>query len=233
MKHAQATNGYLCPVSVASQTISLVKREFLQEQRQKYAIFGMLLYVISTIFVSKFSFKVVEDIPVWNALFWTILLFSSVIGVARSFQQETRGRLLYLYFMVDPRALILAKMIYNVFLLLVLAITGFFFFTFLVGNPVSDYGLFLLTLFLGCTGLAIAFTMISAIASRAGNNFTLMSILGFPVIIPLLMVTVKLSKIAVDGVYSPTTTTYLLVLVMLNFLVAGLGYLLFPFLWRD
>lgn len=196
-------------------------------------MFGMLLYVVSTVFVSKFSFKVITEIPVWNALFWTILLFSSVIGVARSFQQETRGRLLYLYFLADPRAVILAKMIYNIVLMLALAAAGLFFFTFLVGNPIGDFSLFLLTLFLGCTGLAIAFTMISAIASRAGNNFTLMSILGFPVVLPLLMVTIKLSKIAVDGVYSPATMTYVLALIMLNILVAGLAYLLFPYLWRD
>lgn len=224
---------YLYTVSLWTQTVALVKREFLQEQRQKYAIFGMLLYVVSTIFVSKTSFKVIEEIPVWNALFWTILLFSSVIGVARSFQQESRGRLLYLYFFANPRAVVLAKMIYNIILMLVLALAGLFFFTFLIGNPIGNFPLFLLTLLLGISGLAIAFTMISAIASRAGNNFTLMSILGFPVVLPLLMVTIKLSKIAVDGVYSPATMTYVLALVMLNVLVTALAYLLFPYLWRD
>jgi heme exporter protein B len=82
-------------MSLGTQTWAMVRREFLQEQRQKYALFGVLLYVVSTVFVSKFGFKVIKDVPVWNALFWTILLFTSVIAVARSFQQETRGRLLY------------------------------------------------------------------------------------------------------------------------------------------
>ncbi len=220
-------------MSLWSQTTALIKREFLQEQRQKYALFGMLLYVVSTVFISKFSFKIITDVPVLNALFWTILLFSSVIGVARSFQQETRGRLLYLYFLANPKAVILSKMIYNIALMLLLGLAGFFIFTFLIGNPIQDFGLFLITLVLGCSGLAIAFTMISAIASRAGNNFTLMSILGFPVVIPLLMVTIKLSKIAVDGVYSTATWTYIAVLILLNILVTALAYILFPYLWRD
>lgn len=211
----------------------MVRREFLQEQRQKYALFGVLLYVVSTVFVSKFGFKVIKDVPVWNALFWTILLFTSVIAVARSFQQETRGRLLYLYFLVDPRAVILAKMLYNVILMNILAVAGYFFYGILVGNPVQDTGLFFATLFLGCTGLGIAFTMISAISSRAGNNFTLMSILGFPIVIPLLMLTIRLSKIAVDGAAIETPWSYIMALVMMNVLVTGLAYLLFPYLWRD
>jgi heme exporter protein B len=215
------------------QTTALIKREFLQEQRQKYALFGVLLYIVSTIFIGRFSFRVINDIPVWNALFWTILLFSSVIGVARSFNQETRGRLLYLYFMTDPRALLLAKTIYNIALMLVLGLAGYFFYAFLIGNPVQNIGLFLAVLALGCLGLAVAFTMIAAIASRAGNNFTLMSILGFPVIIPLLMLTIKLSKIAADGVYAPNTWTYFGILALMNVLVFALAWILFPYLWRD
>lgn len=216
-----------------TQTRALIKREFLQEQRQKYALFGVLLYIISTIFIGRFAFKVIKDVPVWNALFWTILLFSSVIGVARSFSQETRGRLLYLYFVADPRAILLAKTIYNVVLMLGLGLAGLMFYTFLIGNLVQNMAFFLAVLALGCSGLAIAFTMISAIASRAGNNFTLMSILGFPVIIPLLMLTIKLSKIAADGVYGPNTWTYFGILALMNVLVFGLAWILFPFLWRD
>jgi len=224
---------YLYPVSLWSQTSALVKREFLQEQRQKYALFGMLLYVVSTIFISKFSFKVIQTVPVWNSLFWTILLFSSVIGVARSFQQETRGRMLYLYFIADPRAVLLSKMFYNSILMIVLGLIGYAFYSFLIGDLVENHALFFLTLLLGCSGLAVAFTMISAIASRAGNNFTLMSILGFPVVLPLLLITIRLSKIAVDGTYSAGTSAYILALVMMNVIVTGLAYLLFPYLWRD
>lgn len=220
-------------MSLWSQTTALVKREFLQEQRQKYALFGVLLYVISTIFIGRFSFKVINDVPVWNALFWTILLFSTVIGVARSFQQETRGRMLYLYFMADPRAVLLSKTIYNIVLMLGLGTTGYLFYSLLIGNLVVNVPFFFSVLFLGCTGLAIAFTMIAAIASRAGNNFTLMSILGFPVIVPMLMLVIKLSKIAADGTYAPVMWTYFGVLALLNVVVLLLAWILFPYLWRD
>jgi heme exporter protein B len=220
-------------MSLLSQTASLIKREILLEQRQKYAFYGILLFVVSTVFVAKFSFKIVNDVPTWNALFWIILLFASVTGVARSFAQETKGRLLYLYTIADPRAIFLAKLVYNSILMVVLGFLGLLIFSFLVSYPVQNSGMFFITLFFGCTGLAAAFTMISAIASKAGNNFTLMAILGFPVVLPLLLAAIKLSKYAGDGLPWSVTSTYLGVLATLNVVVIALAYLLFPYLWRD
>jgi heme exporter protein B len=224
----------LAPMTLFSQTTALIRREILLEQRQKYALYGVLLYVISTVFVCKFSFRSINDIPTWNALFWIILLFASVTGVARSFAQESKGRLLYLYTIADPRAVFLAKLIYNIFLMTALGLAGLAIFSFLIGYPVANTGLFMLTLVLGCCGLASAFTMISAIAAKAGNNFALMAILGFPVVLPVLMCTIKLSRMAIDGMeLSGDGATYLGVLAAMNVTVITLAYLLFPYLWRD
>ena len=220
-------------MSLLSQTSSLIKREILLEQRQKYAFYGVLLFVVSTVFVAKFSFKVINDVATWNALFWIILLFASVTGVARSFSQETRGRLLYLYTIADPRSIFLAKLVYNIILMVILGFLGLIIFSFLISYPIQNSGMFFVALLLGCTGLASAFTMISAIASKAGNNFTLMSILGFPVVLPLLLSAIKLSKYAADGLPWSVTSTYFGVLAALNVVIIALAYLLFPYLWRD
>lgn len=215
------------------QIISLVKREILLEQRNKYAFWGLILFVVSTVFVAKFSFQVIRDIPVWNALFWIILLFAAVTGVARSFAQESRGRLLYLYTLADPRAVLLSKMIYNILLMVFLGFSGLFIFSFLVGYPIQNNILFFTSLLFGCTGLAVAFTMIAAIASKASNNFSLMAILGFPVVLPLLLASIKLSKYAADGLEWSGAFKYLGVLIALNLVISALAYMLFPYLWRD
>jgi heme exporter protein B len=238
-------------MSLLSQTTNLIKREILLEQRQKYALYGVLLYVISTVFVCKFSLLGKFDfhpkqikfgrldrfddllITTWNSIFWIILLFASVTAIARSFAQESRGRLLYLYTLASPKAVFLSKLFYNVLLMIFLGFTGLLFYSFFVGFPVVNAQLFFVTLLLGCTGLASAFTMISAIASKAGNNFTLMAILGFPVILPMLLVTIKLSREAVAGFGTDIGTTYTNILIALNVVVIALAYLLFPYLWRD
>jgi heme exporter protein B len=193
----------------------------------------VLLYVVATVFVSRFSFKVVRDVPTWNALFWIILLFASVIAVARSFAQESNGRLLYLYTLADPRAVLYSKLIYNTLLMILLGLTGLVVFAVVVNYPVADTPLFLLTLVLGCAGLAGTFTLISAIASKAGNNFALMSVLGFPVVLPMLLAIIRASKMAADGTGWDGASVYIGIIIALNVIVITLSGLLFPYLWRD
>lgn len=200
--------------------------------RNKYALGGILLYVVSTVFVSYLSFKQVINIPTWNALFWIILLFASINGVAKSFIGENRGRLLYLYTLVSPEAVILSKIIYNSLLLLLISGLCLFVYSLFIGNLVQDMPLFLLTLLLGSFGFSSLLTMVSAISSKTSNNFTLMAILSFPIMMPLLMVLLKLSKNAIDGL-ERWDLNYLMVLMFINVIIIALSYLLFRYLWRD
>ncbi len=210
----------------------LVAKEIRLEMRNKYALGGILLYVVSTIFVSYLSFKKIIDPATWNALFWIILLFASINGVAKSFINETRGRLLYLYTLVSPQAVILSKIIYNSLLLTVLSGLCLFVYTLFIGNIIQDLSLFLVTLLLGSFGFSSLLTMVSAIASKTSNNFTLMAILSFPIMIPLLIVLIKLSRNAIDGL-EHWDLNYLLILMFLNVIIILLSYLLFRYLWRD
>lgn len=75
--------------------------------------------------------------------------------------------------------------------------------------------------------------MVSAIASKAGNNTTLVAILGFPILIPLLITTIRFSKNAMDGLAWSVSTHYIILLAALNLLVVTLAYLLFPYLWKE
>lgn len=210
----------------------LIAKEIKLEMRNKYSLGGILLYVVSTVFVSYLSFKKIVTPSTWNALFWIILLFASINAIAKSFISETRGKLLYLYTLVSPQAVILSKIIYNSLLLTVLSALCLLVYSLFVGNLIQDYPLFLLTLLLGSFGFSSLLTMVSAIASKTSNNFTLMAILSFPIMIPLLMVLIKLSKNAIDGL-ERWDVNYLLVLVFINTIIIALSYLLFRYLWRD
>jgi len=75
-----------------NQIKQLIAKEMLLEWRQKYAFNGSILYVVSTVFVCYLSFKNIIDPPVWNALFWIIMLFVSVNAIAKSFIQENSAR---------------------------------------------------------------------------------------------------------------------------------------------
>lgn len=216
-----------------SDLIYLAGKEFRLEWRQKSALMGVLIYVVSTIFISYLSFRQIVDVPTWNALFWIIMMFAGVNAVARSFMQESQGLQFYYYTVLNPASVILAKILYNTLLLAAIALINFLFYALFLGNPVADVPAFLVALLLGSAGLAATLTLISAIASRAGNNPSLMAILSFPVLIPLLMTIMRFSKNAIDGLGWSVNGTYALALVALTVMVTTLGYLLFPYLWRD
>lgn len=218
------------------QIFYLIKKDLLLELRQKYAFFGILLYLVSTVFVCYLSLKLKAasiSALTWNAVFWIILLFASINAIAKSFIQESKGRNLYYYFLASPQAIILAKIIYNSFLMIGLSVTGFLIYSIVLDNPVQDNFIFFINIILGALGFASTFTLISAIASKAGNNGTLMAVLSIPIIIPLILLLMKVSKNAIDGLDAASSYDEIIMMIALNFMIVSLSYILFPYLWRS
>lgn len=214
---------------------TLIKKEMLIEWRQKYALNGIILYLAGSVFIAYLSFsstRGVVSIEAWNALFWIIILFTAVNAVAKSFLLEKEERILYYYSIASPGAIILSKIIYNSMLMIGLGALGILFYSAVFGNEVANHSLFLLNLALGSVGFAIIFTMISGIASKASNGGALMTILGFPVITPVLLVLIRLSSEAISGAMTNAGKD-LAVLAALNALAGAAAYLLFPYLWRS
>jgi len=214
------------------ETKQLIKNLLLIEWRERYALNGILLYVFSSIFTVSLSVKVL-NIPSWNAVFWVLILFSSINAIAKSFIAESKGKMLYFHGLILPEKLILAKSIYSAILNLILSFVALFFYSTILGNPIQNMGFYAIILTLASIGFAFTFTMISAIAQKSGNGNLLMPILSFPIIIPFLLLLIKSSKKAMDGVDVSLIYTDLLMLVAMNILVAALAYILFPFLWKE
>lgn len=215
---------------------ALINKEIQLELRQRYAINGMLLYIVSTVYICYLSFKLKSndiDKITWNTLFWIILLFTAVNAIAKSFTQERYGRLLYYYTLANPVSIILSKIIYNALLMLVLGLVGFGVYAIIMGNPVDDVGLYLASIVLGAIGFASTLTMIAGIASKAENSATLMAILSFPVILPMLIMLIKISKNAMDGLERGSSMDEVLTLLAIDAIVLVLSVLLFPYLWRS
>ena len=223
-----------------NQTWSLLKKEILLEWRSKYAFNGVLLYVVSTVFICYISFKLTPGFTgsngypiVWNVLFWIIMLFASVNAIAKSFMQESKGRLLYYYSLASPQAIILSKTIYNVLLMSLLGVLALLVYLLFFTNAIGDPLFYFISVILGSISFSTIFTMISAIASKAGNNGTLMAILSFPVVIPVILELIHLSKNAMDGLDRSASYGNIGVLCAINVIVVATSLLLFPYLWRD
>lgn len=215
---------------------TLLIKELTLELRRKSVISGLLLYLFSTAFICYLTFSLRQNqiTPlVWSALFWITILFTVINSVAKSFIGEKKGRDIYYYSIAAPEIIILSKIVYNSFLTLLLSFTGFVLFILLLKNPITDLTWFALTLALGAIGFASSLTLLSGIAAKANNSHILMAVLSFPIVISVLMITVKVTKNCIDGLDRSVSTNDLLTLLAINCLVTAASYLLFPYIWRS
>lgn len=219
-------------MNLFTQVKTLIYKDVLLEWRSKYAINSILLYVVSTVFVCYQSFKSVDS-PILNTLFWIILLFAAINAMSRSFLQETGPRQLYYYSIVSPKAIILAKIVYNTLVMVLLSSIAFIVYNLIFSNAVGHWGIYMLSIFLGSISFATVFTMVAGISAKAGNNSTIMAILSFPVIIPLLIVLINLSQQGVIGGTFDASWKDIGVLLAINIVTIAVSLLLFPYLWRD
>src|SRR6476659_3374 len=210
---------------------TLFKKDLLLEIRQQYSFYGILLYIGATIFVLYLAIEEPEP-KVWNGLFWVIQIFISVNAVAKSFLQESRGRMLYFYSIAGPRDFVLAKLLFNSLLMLLMSLLSLALFSLFLGNPLVKAGTFIGLVLLGGWSLSLVFTFLAAIAAKAQQNAAVMAVLGFPLIIPQLLLLMKLSNAAFNPVLSIEASTILL-LIALDIMIILLAVILFPFLWKD
>jgi heme exporter protein B len=214
-----------------SDIYTLFKKDLLLEIRQQYTFYGILLYIGSTIFVLYMAVEEPES-KVWNGLFWVIQLFISINAVAKSFLQESRGRMLYFYSIASPIHFVLAKLLFNSLLMLVMSLLSLLLFTAFLGSPIEKVWSFIGLVLLGGWSLSLVFTFLAAIAAKAQQNAAIMAILGFPLIIPQLLLLMQLSKAAFSQ-FIPIPLVTVLLLVALDLMVILLSVILFPFLWKD
>lgn len=215
-----------------SEIANFLQKEVTIEWRQKFSFNGVLLYLVSTVFVCYLSFARVIDVQTWNSLFWIIMLFAAINAVLKSFLQEREGRLLYYYTLLRPQSIINAKILYNALLMSILSLAGLLVFISFLGNPIQNLPLFLINMLLGVIGFSSVLSMVSAIASKAQNNFTLMAVLSFPLVLPLLLVIIKVSAAAVAGAGFSEQYPNLLVIILLAAITIVLSNILFPYIWK-
>jgi len=219
-----------------SELRAIVVKDLRQEWRQRHSIGSVFLYIIASVFVAYLGFKQIVSVSTWNALFWIIVLFAAFNAAARSFAAEDGGRKLYLFTLARPEAVVMGKMLYNAILLTVMVFVGFAVYALMIGTtPLEEANVSALiaALWLGAIGLAFVLTLIAGLASETDNNLGMMAILGLPVILPFLMLLMRFSKNALDGISWAINARYAWQLLAVIALSLALSYILFPYLWRE
>lgn len=153
--------------------------------------------------------------------------------MAKSFIGEKKGVFIYLYTIASPQQIIISKIMYNTLLCWLISLTGYFLFSIFIFNPVQDQLTFFLVLLLTSIGFSTSLSLISGIAAKANNSNVLMAVLSFPVVISILLMAVRATKNALDGLELSASSDELLNLLAINIISGALGYILFPYIWRS
>ncbi len=215
-----------------SHILAYLRKDLLLELRRGYAIGGLLVFVLCIVFIIYLSFGEIEG-RLWITLYWIAFLFISVHTVLKGFAMEHQNRYFYYYSLLRPEYIFLAKWIYNTFVLVVLGLLMYFVLGLVAGNPIDDQGIFLLAVVFGALGISLCFTFVSAIAVKSDQSTTLMTILSFPLIVPVLLHLIRLSRASLPDSMVTDIGTSLITLGAIDLLLAGLGLILFPYLWRS
>jgi len=212
--------------------LQLIKKELLLELRNKYALGSILLFGVSTVFVVFKAFNQFSPMT-WNVMFWVLFLFISTNAVLKSFTQEKGSQAIYLYTLLNPYNVIIAKMIYNLFFLLFVGVLIYVLFIYFSFDPVKHLGLFILDIALVAYGLSVIFSFVSAIAAMENNSSVLMAVLGMPLVLPVLLSGIKISTIALGITVDSEINTDLLLLFAIDMMLTGIVIILFPILWKS
>ena len=215
-------------------------RELLQyhirlEFRKKSIFLSLLLYLISLVFINYLAVgtTALPGPTIWSALFWMALLSTLTHAIAKSFLNDRPGQIIYFYNLVSPTQIIFSKIIYGFFLCVGISLVGYLFFSLWLTNPIQNTSVFLLTLILSSFGFSASLSILSAIASKTINGSMVMAILSFPIMISILLMSIKITKNCIDGLGWDASIDELLTLTAINILATAFSYLLFPYIWRS
>ncbi len=215
---------------------SVFKKDWQSELRTRYAINALAMFILVTISVILFS---VGDEPVTNyltgGLFWVVIFFSAMSGLSRVFvSEEERGTTLTLQLIAAPVTVFFGKLIFNLILVFLMIISITILYAMLFDNfVIQNLSLFFVALFLGGIGIAISSTLIAAIIAKANTKGTLYPVLSFPILLPLILTLLELTKFSMDGETFLFSWTYLAILVSYDVIMLTAGFMLFDFIWKE
>lgn len=219
-------------LNTISQIAKLVKKEFKVEWRDKTIISSIFAYVVGAIYLVYLVFQGKITFNAWLSVFWIIVLFTALNAVYRTFIKEANEQFYYIKNVASVVVLINSKIIYNTITIFVLSIAVYFLMFIFFDNKINYPFYFVLTIFLVSLGFSSIFSLLSGITAKT-QNVILLFILSFPLVLPLMLLTVKLSFLCDFYTEIKDLYLHLMAVLLLDMIVIVLSNILFPFIWKD
>jgi heme exporter protein B len=158
--------------------------------RERVAAMGGFTILVGVLFNYAIDPTVVEPQAIASGLIWLTVVFGGMLGLGRTFQlEEEDGTLQGILLSPIPRgALFLGKVVSNFLLLGVVTLLVFGVFALFFGLEFGGHPFALAAVvLLGILGFTAVGTLYSAISARTSMGETLLPILVFPLLIPVVI----------------------------------------------
>jgi heme exporter protein B len=221
-------------VNWMARVLTVMRKDVISEFRTRYAFNAVIMFTLVTLTVISFAVGILSPAAeIMAALFWVILFFAAMSGLAQAFvKEEESGTAMILKLSADGMVIFFGKFLFNFFLLITMSILLVPLFIILLDTTPQNWPVFLWGLILGLVGLSGATTIIAAIVSKASVKGALFTVLSFPVLLPLLVAVIETAKVAFAGGTFSEVSAPIQLLAAYNVIMITLSVMLFDFVWR-
>lgn len=227
--------------STFAQYKTLLRKDLMLEARTHDMVVSMGLYAVLVIIVYGAALALtaqsVDIMQMSGGLIWALIVFTSLLGLARSFAHEKEQGCMdgILLVPLDRSVVYLAKVTSNLlFLLVVEAISvPLFYFFFMTGQaPSESFGFIVFPLIIGAVGVAGVGTMLATITANARGRDVMLAVLFIPLIYPLLYACVTATTAAIMGgaVWTDHYTIALVLAAGYDIIMLALCWVLYDFI---
>ena len=211
-----------------------LSKDFSVEFRTRFALNVSIAFAVTpAVSVSLTAAGLPFPSLVQSILLWMIIFFSAMNGLSHIFvREEDQATALFLRITMSADSIFISKFIYNQsFMMIVLAVvTPLFLFFLQVKVILISY--FVLTILSGGLSIAAGATILAAMVAKAGGKGSLFSILSFPLLLPVLWVSIFATKNSLDGA-RPADYNSLVFLLAFSGFISAISFLLFRFVWIE
>ena len=218
------------------QLYAIIAKELAVEWRTKETLSAMLVFALLVLVIFNFAFDLQGlDIKVIGpGLLWVAFSFSGIIGLGRSFAAERdRGSLDgMLLAPVDRGAIFLGKAFANFVFILVMEVVTLPLFVILFNVQMEWFPLVGYIL-MGTLGFSAVGTLLSAIAASTRMRDVMLPVLLFPVLVPLLVASVKITQGALQNVQFSDYQGWFNLLLAYDAIFLVVAYLVFEYVVEE
>jgi len=217
---------------------AIVWKDLTSELRTKEMILSMCIFSFLVLIIFNFAFalglKTLQGVI--PGILWVAFIFSGLMGLSRSFGAERdRGTLPGLLLCpVSPWGIYLAKMIGVFIFTAIMEIFTLSIFTILYNVNLLPFLFPLgLIIFLGTLGFSTIGTIFSAMSATTKARDVILSILVFPIAVPMIIASVQATGMILAGKPLQDILSWLKILVAFDLVFLLLAYLTFGFIMEE